>query len=102
MGYERVPFPEIEWRPGDVTPLERKKTSAGGVARMLEFAPGFVDPQWCQNGHAALILEGTLVLEFAEETIQVGPGEAFVIDAGTRHRASNPGTIPTLLFIAAR
>lgn len=102
MAYERIPFPEMEWRPGEVNPQERKKLAATGAARMLEFAPGFADPQWCRNGHIGLVLEGTLALEFERETLRLNPGDGFSIDPATPHRASNPGPAPTTLFIVPR
>jgi quercetin dioxygenase-like cupin family protein len=99
MGCEKVSFASMAWESG-AHPLERKKVVDG--ATLLEFDVGFADPNWCENGHAGLVLEGALALELGDRVIEVSAGEAFVVDAGTRHRAKNPGRVPVVLFVAPR
>lgn len=97
-----VPFPEVPWAAGG-HPLERKKAAPAGGATLLEFLPAFRDPNWCANGHAGLVLDGTLGFELdGGGEIRAAAGEGFVIDAGTRHRAFNPGPGPVRLFVAPR
>ena len=97
MPFTRLPFADMPWTPGG-HPSERKKPAAHG-ATLLEFAPGFADPSWCERGHVAYVLSGTLHVELHSgiETVQAGDG--FAIEAGTPHRASNPGPDPVRLFI---
>lgn len=101
MAHEKLDYPRIDWQPGG-HPLERKKLGALGGATLLRFEPGFEDPNWCVNGHAGYVLEGTLRLDFDGEVVEVGEGEGFVIDPGTRHRAAQAGRGPVVLFIAPR
>lgn len=101
MAGSKIPFPDLPWVPGG-HPLERKKTIPGGGAVLLEFAPGFRDPNWCANGHAGLVLSGTLGFELHGEPLLAGPGEGFLLDPGARHRAYNAGDEPVVLFIAPR
>ncbi|MCU0224595.1 MAG: cupin domain-containing protein [Acidobacteria bacterium] len=101
MAHERLEFPRIDWQSG-AHPLERKKTGALGGATLLRFEPGFEDPNWCVNGHAGYVLEGTLRLAFDEGVVEVREGEGFVIDPGTRHRAANAGRDAVAMFIAPR
>lgn len=101
MAREMLAFDAIEWQPGG-HPLERKKLGRLGGATLLRFEPGFADPSWCENGHAGVVLEGTLRLEFDDGAEECAAGRGFVIDPGTRHRASNPGAGPVTLFIAPR
>ncbi len=101
MLHEVVRFSAGEWARGS-HPLERRMAAALGGASVLEFAPGFRDPRWCANGHAGIVLAGTLGLEFADGNVEVGAGDGFVVRPGTRHRAYNPGDLPVRLFIAAR
>jgi mannose-6-phosphate isomerase-like protein (cupin superfamily) len=68
---------------------------------LLEFGPGFADPNWCEKGHIGYILEGSLSIEFEDAAEVILPGEGFIIDPGTRHRASNPGRIATRLLIVS-
>ena len=90
MSWEIIRFDASPWTPG-AHPLERKKTAALGAATLLEFGAGFRDPQWCANGHAGLVLEGRLGLEFTDGSAEIGPGEGFVVEPGTRHRAFTAG-----------
>ncbi|HUK12439.1 MAG TPA: hypothetical protein VLW17_03980, partial [Thermoanaerobaculaceae bacterium] len=61
MSFSRLGFTAMPWSPGS-HPLERKKAAAHG-ATMLEFAPGFADPVWCERGHVGYVLAGTLHVE---------------------------------------
>jgi quercetin dioxygenase-like cupin family protein len=101
MGFTHLPFPHLEWQTGVATDLERKKAIDPVAAALLEFAPGFVDPQWCERGHVGLVLEGELSFDLDGSQETLSHGEGFVIDAGTRHRASNRGEVPCRLFIVS-
>jgi len=94
-----APFSDVPWQPGN-HPLERKKVSDGGLT-LLEFAPGFSDPNVCERSHVLFVLEGTLTLELRAETVAVQAGNAFWLDRGTEHRASNRGNVPVVLFVAS-
>ena len=56
--------------------------------RVVEFAEGLEHPEWCQVGHIGYVLEGRLALEFEEQTVELGPGEGFIIPdgEGSQHR----------------
>ena len=101
MAHEKLDYSRIDWQPG-AHPLERKKAGVLGGATLLRFEPGFEDPNWCVNGHAGFVLEGALRLALDEGFLDVGEGEGFVIDPGTRHRAANAGPRAVVLFIAPR
>ena len=98
MPCTRLPFPALPWIAGPHA-LERKKSVEGAAGTLLEFAPGFSDPNWCERGHAGYVLSGALRLELQDAGTQLEAGEGFVIDPGTAHRATNPGTEPVRLFI---
>jgi quercetin dioxygenase-like cupin family protein len=68
---------------------------------LLDFAPGFEDPNLCLNGHFIYVLEGSLelVMEAGRERLEVG--EACFLDPGTGHRALNPGQEPARLIVVA-
>jgi quercetin dioxygenase-like cupin family protein len=97
MAYHRLPFASTPWTPG-THPLERKKAATAG-ATLIEFAPGFADPNWCERAHVAYVLSGTLRLEVEGRTEEIGAGDGFITERGTRHRASNPGPTPVRLFV---
>ncbi len=101
MAHERVSYGRLEWQAGS-HPLERKKLGSLGGAVLLRFEPGFADPSWCANGHSGYVLEGRLRLELEDTWMDMDAGDGFIVDAGTRHRASNPGGVPVVMFIAPR
>jgi quercetin dioxygenase-like cupin family protein len=90
----------MPWHPGG-HPLEKKKTGAARPVTLLEFTPGFADPNWCERAHVFLILAGTLELELKEGPAQLAAGECAIVDAGTPHRARNPGDAPCVLFVVS-
>jgi len=100
MTQATIPFPTMPWQPG-AHPLERKKHDTSHSVTILEFEPGFLDPNWCERGHVGYVLSGSVRLEYEKEATFLGEGEAFVIGAGTRHRASNPGTVTVRLFVVS-
>jgi quercetin dioxygenase-like cupin family protein len=97
MAFNRFAFPAMPWQPGG-HPLERKKTHPGAPVVVLEFAPGFADPNWCERAHLFYVLEGTLELELADGVARLATGECGIVDPGTRHRARNPGAAACVLF----
>ena len=89
----------MEWLPA--ASLESKKTCADPRVSMLQFDPGFADPNWCVNAHIGVVLSGSIELEYEDSREVYCEGDAFVIDRGTRHRARNSGTSPVRLFIVS-
>jgi quercetin dioxygenase-like cupin family protein len=100
MAFTPVPFESIPWSAGG-HPLERKKIHPERPVVLLEFAPGFADPKWCERAHVLLVLEGALELELADGVARLSAGACGVVDGGTRHRARNPGHEPCVVFVVS-
>jgi quercetin dioxygenase-like cupin family protein len=100
VGFHRLDFDAMPWTPG-THPLERKKVALANGAALIEFAPGFVDPQLCKRGHVIYVLRGCLGLELGAETQIVFPGNCCILDSGTPHRAFTHGEVPVALFIVS-
>jgi quercetin dioxygenase-like cupin family protein len=98
MSFTHLPFTSLAWTPGG-HPLEKKKLVDGCPVVLLEFAPGFEDPNWCENGHIIYVLEGTFELILDNTVEQIHAGESCVVDRNTRHKAKNPGDVPVRLFV---
>ena len=98
MAFTRIAFPAMGWEHGS-HPLERKKTSPDYAVALLEFEPGFTDPNWCRRGHAGFVLCGRFRLELESGTEVLEAGEAFVVDPDTPHRAGNGGDETLRLFV---
>jgi len=100
MGFTHLPFASMDWEPG-THPLEKKKTSPGSSACLLQFVPGFADPNWCERDHVLYVIKGALGLEMDGRDTVIGPGECAVIDGGTRHRAKNVGAETVVVFVVS-
>lgn len=102
MAFVRIPFPSLPWTQGG-HPLEKKKAWPAGTGlnavTLLEFAPGFEDPNLCRNGHFIYVLEGALELDLEGLTECLNAGEACSLEPGTSHRARNSGHETTRLLV---
>lgn len=82
-------------------PLEQKKVCGERPAVLLRFEPGFADPNWCRRAHVIHVLSGVLELELRDRNERVAAGNGCWLDAGTEHRARNPGSEPVIAFIVS-
>ena len=98
--FTALPFTSVEWTAGG-HPLERKKLVGSQPAVLLEFAPDFEDPNWCERAHVVYVLEGTLEFILDDSTVRVPAGCGCVLDRGTRHRAKNAADMPVRLFVVS-
>jgi quercetin dioxygenase-like cupin family protein len=81
-------FASMDWE--STAPKVRRKLHqvADRQLRVVEFGRGLEHPEWCQTGHIGYVLQGELRLEFEGGTLEIGPGDGFVIPDGeaSRHR----------------
>lgn len=96
--HQAIRFSSLPWEQGG-HPFERKKTHPDHPVALLEFAPGFIDPNWCRNGHTGYVLSGSLLMDYGNESDLLHEGDAFWIEPGTPHQASNPAPGPVRLLI---
>ncbi|MBN2563587.1 MAG: cupin domain-containing protein [Phycisphaerae bacterium] len=84
-------FASMDWE--SPAPKVRRKLHCVGdrQLRVVEFEQGLEHPEWCQVGHVGYVLEGRLGLEFEDETVELGPGDGFVVPDG---RASQHRPVP--------
>jgi quercetin dioxygenase-like cupin family protein len=77
-----------------------KIAAAGGQqVRLFEMGPGFVEPQWCDKGHAGYVVRGEYVTELDGVVWTMRAGQAFILPPGTRHRSRNNGSLPATIFL---
>jgi quercetin dioxygenase-like cupin family protein len=100
MAFTRVPFGSMPWEQGNHR-LEKKKSLVGRGVGLLEFAPGFADPKWCERSHVMYVVEGMIDLEFDEGIVTLSAGQCGVLDRGTRHRAKNTGDEKAIVFVVS-
>ncbi len=84
----KVGFGSMGWE-SPMPGVRHKITAADDTKlRLVEYAPEMA-PHWCNVGHAGLILEGRLEIEFDGGTEVFEAGDGLVIPSGDayRHRA---------------
>jgi quercetin dioxygenase-like cupin family protein len=97
MKMEQVPSKVIAWEslpvtemPGE-TGMAKVRTAQSGelYLRRITFSPGYRSDHWCAKGHLALVLEGSLSIEFQDgRSFEVAAGSSFQIgDGDGLHRA---------------
>ena len=59
----------------------------GRQLRLVEFAPGFCEKEWCSKAHVGYILAGRLEVEFDNAVEVFSVGDGLVIEADDLHRA---------------
>ena len=64
MEAHRILFDQIEWQ--SPQPGVRFKLFRDGSkqVRLVEFSHEFVQPRWCEKGHAGFVLSGELEMNF--------------------------------------
>ena len=82
----RINWDGLPW----ITPMPGVRFKAfeqnGRKLRLVEFACGFQEPDWCRKGHIGYVLEGEGELQFSEQTILLKAGDGIFIPAGEEHK----------------
>lgn len=72
---------------GDTLKVKEAHMAGGMIVRYQERSPGGdPDGPWCETGHSAYILSGSLRYEFPDHEVEIGPGDIVHIPAGHEHR----------------
>jgi quercetin dioxygenase-like cupin family protein len=81
----KILFDQIEWQ--SPQPGVRFKVARDGSqqVRLVEFTHEFVEREWCEKGHAGLVLSGELEIDFSGQILRFQEGSALLIPAGPRH-----------------
>ena len=84
-----IDFDSLPWQ--DALPGARFKSHREGAKqiRLLEFSSEFVEPGWCEKGHAGFVLEGTLEVNFKGRVVVYPQGSGIFISPGavSAHKA---------------
>ena len=58
----------------------------GRKLRLVEFARGFKEPDWCRKGHIGYVLEGEGELQLSGQTVSLKAGDGIFIPVGEEHK----------------
>jgi quercetin dioxygenase-like cupin family protein len=81
----KILFDQIEWQSPQVGVRFKVARDGPTQVRLVEFTPEFVEREWCEKGHAGLVLSGELEIDFLGHVIQFQEGSALLIPAGRAH-----------------
>lgn len=97
----RILFDELPWQ--DALPGARFKVHRTGnkQIRLLEFTSEFVEPDWCEKGHAGLVLSGELEIDFRGRQLRYPAGSALCIPSGKEsgHKARSLTAVTQLFLV---
>lgn len=101
MAGQRIDFASLDWDgwASEVPARIKAAEAAGQRLRLIELGPGFVEPQWCDKGHAGYVVSGQYITDLEGETWTMRTGNGFILPPGTRHRSRNTGPLPAVVFL---
>jgi quercetin dioxygenase-like cupin family protein len=97
----KVDFDALQWE--SPVPGARYKAYRQGNhrLRLVEFAYGFVEPDWCINGHIGYVLDGEMAVDFGGDVVHFSAGDGVFIPPGVenRHRAYVSSDVVMLILV---
>lgn len=97
---DAISFDALPWQ--STMPGARFKAwrEGGKQLRLVEFSAEFVEPDWCEKGHAGYVLEGTLEVDFRGRVVVYPQGAGIFIPPGPAgaHKARSVTPV-VLLFL---
>ena len=83
-----VPFPAMAFEP-EAPGIASRAVLVNGVRwALVQYEPGVLREEWCEEGHSGYVLEGAVTYEFQDgrPTLAVRAGEGFTLPDGRGHR----------------
>ncbi len=84
-----IEFNKIEWINADVGIRYKAFTNGNQRIRMAKFSEGFVEADWCSNGHIGYVLDGKFSIDFNGKAEYFKKGDTIYIPSGEadKHKA---------------
>ena len=86
MEQYKIDFESIPWQEPASGVRFKEYHQGGKQIRLVEFARGFVETDWCTKGHIGYILDGQLEINFDGKVVVLGPGNGLFIPPGENHK----------------
>lgn len=106
-----IPFEAIDWSALPITTVSGTTGTAtmrvvqheGLRIRMVEYSADYLADHWCRLGHLVFVLEGELINEHADGTVNVlKPGMSYHVSDGlSSHRSRTNGPVKLLIVDGA-
>ena len=84
-----IEFEKIEWTEPAAGVRFKVFVSEKQQIRLVEFSEGFIEPDWCEKGHAGYVLDGEFSLDFNGNLEKYKKGDVIFIPNGEadKHKA---------------
>ena len=86
-GMRRICLEDTSWTEPTSTVRYKAAIVGNRKVRLVEFAVGFAEAEWCCAGHISYVLSGRLEVEFSESTEVFAVGDIIAIARDDKHRA---------------
>ena len=89
MNNHKIIFEDIEWTQAGAGARYKAFIHGNQRLRLVEFCEGFVEPDWCRQGHAAIVIEGCFAIDYNGCIEQYHKGDVIFIPSGEddKHKA---------------
>jgi quercetin dioxygenase-like cupin family protein len=100
MEAQSIRFDQIDWQSPQRGLRFKAFRSGKTQIRLVEFSHGFIERDWCHNGHIGYVLSGELDVEFSGRKVRFSEGSAILIPDGLEHaHKAQPVTPVVKLFL---
>ena len=83
----RICLEDISWTEPASNVRYKAALFGNRKVRLVEFATGFAEAEWCCAGHIGYVLSGRLEVEFSDSTEVFEAGDIVAIGKDDKHRA---------------
>jgi quercetin dioxygenase-like cupin family protein len=102
MTNHKIIFDDLEWTNTGVGVRYKAFVHGNQRLRLVEFSEGFIEQDWCTNGHAGSVLNGSFAIDYNGNMERYGAGDVIFIPSGEddKHKAvlSKGEKVTLLLF----
>ena len=77
-----INFETLSWIEPAIGIRYKKYVNGNQQLRLVEFSEGFVELDWCSNGHAGYVVEGTFANDYNGDLEYYKAGDSFFITRG--------------------
>jgi quercetin dioxygenase-like cupin family protein len=82
----KATFGAMDWETPAVGVLQKVFKQREKSLRLLQFTREMAHPEWCTVGHTGYVLDGTMEVMFADQTITYTKGDGIIIPPGNNSK----------------
>ena len=89
LNSHQVIFDTLDWIHAGVGVRYKSVVHNRQRLRLVEFSEGFIEQDWCLQGHAGIVLDGSFALDFNGNVERYAQGDIIFIPSGEsdKHKA---------------